>query len=196
MLRHVNYDPTLGVFNNGGGHNNNQDTEIFYDSKKRTNRSERRFGFLYKNWSKWGRKEKEEARERIESAQHEASNLRGSARQVQQLAAEYQHAHEQEFASLLQDKGDLLLAFAAVNDEMADLIEQNTEYARQNASLIRYAGKLESLESQWTKAMQVVGVTEEEIKSVGKLEHDLNKVVGWFTKHYGCQLGVVVEKLA
>lgn len=43
--------------------------------------------------------------------------------------------------------------------------------------------------------MRMVGVTYEEIKSVGKLEHDLNKVVGWFTKNYGCQLGVVVEKL-
>lgn len=140
------------------------------------------FKGLFGGWKNWDKKDEAESEMKKESMEKEAANLRGSARQVHGLALEYQHT-DSEYASLLQDKANLMLASAELNAQMADLLEMNIVTSKQNAFLVKHSDKLHKLEMEWAKAMEMTGVkADEEVKSVGKLEHDLNKVVGWFSK--------------
>jgi len=51
-------------------------------------------------------------------------------------------------------------------------------------------------EKEWANAIKMLVKLQNEIKAVGRMEDDLNKVVGWFSRHYGCELGVQVNRLA
>jgi len=55
--------------------------------------------------------------------------------------------------------------------------------------------KVRKYEKEWKNAVRSLGVAEEELKAVGKMELHLDDVVKWFSRAYGCVLGVVVEKL-
>lgn len=60
----------------------------------------------------------------------------------------------------------------------------------------KYSKQMEKYEKVWMKAMEVLSVTTDDLKAIGKMEHALNQVVRWFSKSYGAELGIEVERLA
>lgn len=67
------------------------------------------------------------------------------------------------------------------------------EAAKESEKFMKQRLKYEKV---WQKAIDALGVTEDELKSVGKVEQALNRVVKWFTNSYGCELGVVITRLS
>jgi len=85
---------------------------------------------------------------------------------------------------------------------VVDLKSQLQEKEKTEAELEQTAADKAIFEKQvrlyqqeWDYAIEMLGIVNDEIKAVGKMEDDLNKAVRWFSKNYGCELGVVVERL-
>ena len=101
----------------------------------------------------------------------------------------------------------IMLELAAVMDdkeyykELLDMKKKEEELVKRQAEQDEKIRKknVENLlkyEKVWMKAIDKVGVTENEMKAVGKVENALNKVVKWFSNKYGCEMGITVDRLA
>lgn len=177
--------------------------DLFVLKKEKREKVDKRYSELFQRWKQQKREGKQpakeyrkEAKEKIKLIMQEVKHLRGTAKETKKLAKKETKAQNKAIASLLQDKAELLSVNAQLNTEIAELVKENRDSELDNDFLVRYAGNKDILERRWQKAMINTGVTDEQVKLVGKLEHDLNKAVGWFTRHYKCQLGVVVNKIA
>lgn len=87
---------------------------------------------------------------------------------------------------------DVARILNAMTDNKQDLKDID-ELAAEKEELIKLT---KGYEKTWTKAIDAMDVTEAQLKSVGKMEKALNQVVQEFTRKYGCELGIVVSRLA
>lgn len=82
-----------------------------------------------------------------------------------------------------------------IKDEMTKKQREMKDLQAERKASGKYDKKRVEYESVWQKAIEALGITEHELKCVGKVEQALNRVVKWFSLKYGCELGVVVVRM-